>query len=202
MSAVLLLPTRAEIWKVGMTAFLIALVVLVSTVAVLNLLLTVGVIRRLRQHTEQLADLPAMGPPQDIMIGAGERVGEFAATTTDGEPVSRELLSGQTLVGVLSPDCSACRERLPEFIAHAQVYPGGRGQVLAVVAGEPEQVQPYRDQLAPVARVVIEPPMDGPISTALKVQGFPTFAVLDATGTVVDGGSDLHQLPVVSPAAA
>jgi hypothetical protein len=186
-----------------MTAFLIALVVLVGTVAVLNLLLTVGVIRRLRDHSEKLANLHGFGEPAPpMMIGAGERVGDFAATTSDGEPVSRELLSGQTLVGVLSPDCSACKERLPEFIAHARVYPGGRGQVLAVVAGEPEQIQPYRDQLAPVARVVIEPPMDGPISTALKVQGFPTFAVLDSTGTVVGGGSDLDQLPVVSPAAA
>jgi hypothetical protein len=179
-----------------MTAFLIALVVLVGTVATLNLLLTVGVIRRLRQHTEKLADLSAMGAPADIMIGAGERVGEFAATTTDGEPISRDLLAGQTLVGVLSPDCSACKERLPEFVSRAETFPGGRGQVLAVLAGEAEQVEPYRKELAPVARVVIESPMDGPIATALKVQGFPAFAVLDSTGTVVD------QLPVVSPAAA
>ncbi|MFC0531393.1 TlpA disulfide reductase family protein [Phytohabitans kaempferiae] len=189
------------IWKVAMTAFLIALVVLVGVVAVLNLVLTVGVIRRLRQHTEKLADLSAMGPPMDMMIGAGERVGEFAATTTDGEPVSRELLFGQTLVGVLSPDCSACKERLPEFIARAEAFPGGRGQVLAVLAGEPAEVQPYRERLAPVARVVIEPPTGGPLATALNVQGYPAFAVLDSTGTVVAGESDLPQPPVMSPAS-
>src|SRR5687768_11835646 len=119
-----------------MTAFLIALVVLVGTVAVLNLFLTVGVIRRLKEHTGKLADLPTMGAAPSLMLGEVERVGEFAATTSDGEPVSRDLLSGQTLVGVLSPNCSACEERLPEFVAMAETFPGGRGQVLAIVAGE------------------------------------------------------------------
>jgi hypothetical protein len=186
-----------------MTAFLIALVVLVGTVAVLNLILTVGVIRRLRDHSEKLANLHGFGEPAPpVMIGAGERVGDFAATTSDGEPVSRELLSGRTLVGVLSPSCDACKERLPAFVATARSFPGGRGQVLAVLAGEWDEMEEYRQELAPVARMVIEPPMDGPISTALKVQGFPTFAVLDPTGTVVASGLDVNQLPVASPAAA
>lgn len=186
-----------------MTAFLIALVVLAGAICVLNLLLTVGVIRRLRQHTDKLANLSTLGgPPVHIMIGEGEQAGEFAATTTDGEPLSRDLLSGQTLVGVLSPDCSACKERLPEFVARAETFPGGRGQVLAVLAGEPERVELYREQLAPVARVVIEPPMEGPVATALKVQGWPAFAVLDADGTVVTSGLDLGALPAVWPAAA
>lgn len=185
-----------------MTALLIALAVTGATVAVLNLLLTVGVIRRLRQHTEQLAGLPAIGAPTDIMIAAGEQADQFAAATTDGEPVSRDLLSGQTLVGVLSPDCGACKEQLPEFISRAAAFPGGRGQVLAVLAGEREQVQPYRERLEPVARVVIEPATGGPISTALRVQGFPSFAVLDSTGTVLGSGSDPHELPVMAPATA
>lgn len=186
-----------------MTAFLIALVVLVGAVAVLNLLLTVGMIRRLRQHTEKLASLSTMGgPAPSIMIGVGERASEFAATTTDGEPVSRDLLSGLTLVGVLSPDCGACKERLPEFVSRAETFPGGRGQVLAVLAGEPEQVEPYREQLAPVARVVIEPPMAGPVAAALKVQAWPAFGVLDAEGTLVADDLAMDELPVASPATA
>lgn len=176
-----------RLWRVEMTAFLTALVVVVGVLAAFDLLLTVGVVRRLRQHTEKLANLPTMSTPLAIMIGEGERAEDFAATTTDGEPVSRDLLSGRTLVAVLSPDCSACQERLPEFISRAETFPGGRRQVLAVLAGEPEQVEEYRERLKPVARVVIEPPGDGPVATALKVQGWPAFAVLDADGTVVAG---------------
>jgi hypothetical protein len=193
----------ATVLEVEMMTFLIALVVLVGAVAVLNLMLTVGVIRRLRTHTERLAALPAAGGFQaDVAISAGERAGEFAATTTDGEPVSRDLLSGQTLVGVLSPECGACKERLPEFVSRAATFPGGRGQVLAVLAGEPSAVEEYRRQLAPVARVVIERAVDGPIAKALKVQGFPAFVLLDSTGTALDGGFDLDQLPVAAPTSA
>jgi hypothetical protein len=185
-----------------MTASLIALVVLVGTVAVLNLLLTVGVIRRLRQHTEKLATLEALrGPVPSVMIGEGERMADFAATTTDGEPISRDLLSGQTLVGVLSPSCSACQERLPEFVAKAKSFPGGRSQVLAVLAGERDEVEEYRERLAPVARVVIEPLLEGTVAAALKVQGYPAFAVLDATGTVLADGLEPNQLPVPASTA-
>lgn len=188
---------------VKVTSFLIALVVLVGAVAVLNLLLTVGVIRRLRQHTEKLTNLPVPdGTAPSVMPGAGEQVDDFTATTDDGQPVSRDLLSGQTLIGVLSPSCSACEERLPEFLVRAKEFPGGRGQVLAVLAGEREETAEYRERLAPVARLVIEPLLDGPVAAALKVQGYPAFAVLDSTGTVVASGHDPHQLRLPAPAVA
>ncbi|MEV0272530.1 TlpA disulfide reductase family protein [Hamadaea sp. NPDC050747] len=184
-----------------MIAFVISLVVLVGVVAGLNLLLTVGVIRRLKLHTSQLANLPKMdGSNESLMIAEGERIGEFETVTSDGEAVSRDSLSGQTLVGVLSPSCSACEERLPEFVETAKAFPGGRGQVLAVIAGQPDEVAGYLQKLAPVARVVVEPPIDGPLGSALKVQGFPTFALLDGEGTVVAGGISPKQLPM--PAAA
>lgn len=186
-----------------MTTFLVALVVLVGAVAVLNLLLTVGVIRRLRQHSERLSTMSAIdGPLGELVLDAGERVGEFAGSTTDGEPVSRELLSGQTLVGVFSPDCGACNEQLPKFVARAARFTGGRGQVLAVLTGDAERVEPYRQQLAPVARVVIEAPMEGPIASALKVRGWPAYAVLDGAGMVVASGPSLDQLPMATPAGA
>lgn len=183
-----------------MTTVLISLVVLVGTIAILNLLLTVGVIRRLREHTEQLANRAAQGgPPMEMMAPAGEQVGEFAATTIDGEPVSRDLLSGRTLVAVFVPHCPACQERMPEFLSYAKDFPGGRGQVLAVLGGEPAEVESYRSQLAPVARVVIEPDL-GPVAGALRVSGYPTFGLLDAGGTVVASGPAVAQLPAVDPA--
>jgi len=52
-----------------MTAFLTALMVVVGGVAVLNLLLTIGVIRRLREHTERLSTLS--GPAKAVMLGPG-----------------------------------------------------------------------------------------------------------------------------------
>ena len=173
-----------------MTTLLTALLMVVGAVAVLNLLLTVGVIRRLRQHTERLSHLSAPGgAPEPVMLEAGAQVGEFAATTTDGEPVSRDLLSGQTLVGVFAPSCSACREQLPNFISKAETFPGGRAQVLAVVSGEPEQVGLFATSHA-----------GGPSGGGVAAQraagqraaggGLPAFVVLNA---------EAWWLPAISP---
>lgn len=182
-----------------MTALLVALLVVVGAVAVLNLLLTVGVIRRLREHTQRLSTLGAA--PVAAMLAAGQRVGAFAATTTDGEPVTRDLLSGPTLVGVFTPGCGACEERLPDFLTRARDFPGGRAQVLAVVAGEAGETTAYRDRLTGAARVVVEPPAGGPLATALEVSAFPAFGLLDADGVVVASGLRPDDLPVGSPAA-
>lgn len=37
----------------------------------------------------------------------------------DGLPVSRDLLTDETLVGFFSPGCPACKEQLPKFVEFA-----------------------------------------------------------------------------------
>jgi AhpC/TSA family protein len=182
-------------------AFLVAAVVLVGLLCLLDLLLTVGVIQRLRQHTELLNKLQAGaagGPAPEVMLPAGSEVGEFAATTTDGDPVSRELLAGRTLVGFFSPGCQPCKEKLPGFVAAAPGVAGGRQQVLAVVVGGQEEDAEVTARLTPVARVVVEPP-DGPVAGAFGATGFPAFALLDAH-RVVASGWELEALPVPTKA--
>lgn len=71
----------------------------------LNLVLTVGVIRRLREHTEQLSRVALSSP--DPILHVGDRVGDFAVTTTDGEQLSDDRFTGRTLVGFFSPGCPA-----------------------------------------------------------------------------------------------
>lgn len=176
--------------------YLVAAVVLVGVLCLLDLVLTVGVIQRLRQHTELLNNLQAgaaVGMP-DVMLPAGAEVGEFATTTTDGDPVSRELLSGQTLVGFFSPDCQPCKEKLPRFIEAAPGVPGGRQQVLAVVVASPEEAAETTARLSPVARVVVEP-HDGPVTSAFGATGFPAFGLLN-DHQLTASGFDLEALPL------
>lgn len=174
-----------------------AMALLALGVCVLNLVLTLGVIRRLREHTALLDRLqagPGAGMPDQMPAGA--EVGEFAATTTDGEPLSHELLAGQTLVGFFSPTCQPCKERLPEFLEVAPDVPGGRQQVLAVAVGGEQECANLVADLAPVARVVVEPPSaEGPVSQAFKTSSYPTFGVLEGR-RVVASGHELASLPV------
>lgn len=174
--------------------FLLAVVLIVGALCVLDLVLTIGVIRRLREHSD-LISRPA-GDGAEVMRPAGARADAFETATTDGEPVSRNTLVGSTLVGVFSPGCGACAERLPEFVDRAGEFPGGRDRVLAVVVTDENPTEEFT-ALHPVARVVLET-RNGPVSKALGVRGFPAFAVLDDAGLVLSSGTELDrlQLPV------
>jgi thiol-disulfide isomerase/thioredoxin len=164
-------------------AYLVAAVLLAGLLCMVNLLLTVGLIRRLRRQS----------PPPSMMaegLAPGARVPRFAAMTTSGEPVSDELLGAPALVGFFSPGCQPCKELLPLFAERAR---GTSDSVLAVVAATPgEDAGAYIDRLAQVARVVTEVPQ-GPVQTAFKVSAFPTVITIDAGGTVAGSG---HTMPV------
>lgn len=160
--------------------YLVAGVVLVGLLCMVNLLLTVGVIRRLRQQAGRQA-FPE--PKMEEGLARGDKIPEFAATTTNGEPISGDLLGGPAMVGFFTAGCTPCKELLPRFIERARQTPDA---VLAVVAADAgEESAAYVEQLAQVASVVSEEPQ-GPVQSAFKVAGYPTVLLIDADGTVVD----------------
>ncbi|WP_431932896.1 TlpA disulfide reductase family protein [Nonomuraea jabiensis] len=166
--------------------YLIVAVVLVGVLCLLNLLLTVGVIRRLRKRAASAASAPTMQEG----LAIGEKIPEFAATTTDGEPISHELIEGPALIGFFSPSCQPCRELMPRFIDHARRTPAA---VLAVVVsdGDKEGVADDVERLAEVARVVVEAP-HAAVQSAFQVAGYPTVFEIGADGSVTDNDPVLH----------
>lgn len=154
---------------------------LVGVLAAVNLLFTFGVIRRLREHTAELAKLRSGGAGRDdsaVALPAGSRIGDFLAESVDGHPVTLDSLGSRPLVGFFSPSCSPCKERLPGFVAHAASRPGGRDGILAVIAGSPDEAAALLEQLRPVATVVVEPDR-GPVQQAFAVDGFPAFVLAE-----------------------
>jgi thiol-disulfide isomerase/thioredoxin len=169
-------------------SYLIATVVVMGVLCVLNLLLTYGVIRRLREHTELLAQRPADLP--DIVAGAGSTVGRYTATTVDGDALVADDLATGTLVGFFSPGCGACVEQLPRFVDAAAAHPGGQDRVLAVVVGGEEDVAEQVAALSPKARVVVAE-HGSEIEKAFGVTGYPGYALIGAARVVmVSGGLD------------
>lgn len=161
-------------------AYLAAAVALVGVLCVLDLLLTIGVIRRLKDHT-RLLDANSRPP---LRPRPGDVVGEFAATDTQGRALSRGGLEAGTLVGFFTTGCAPCKEQLPLFVEHAARQ---SGEVIAVVAA-PAPDEAMIAQLSPVARVVVELP-DGPTVGAFHVSGFPTVLVVGDDGTVAATGN-------------
>jgi len=169
--------------------FLVAALVLVGALVVVDLVLTFGVIRRLREHSTLIGQaLEGTERVADFMLPKGSRLPELNATTVDGAAAPD---SGPLLIGFFSPNCKACVQRLPGFVEYAR---GFDGDVLGVAVGGPGDVDDIVGRLRPVAGVVVEPP-DGPLAKALQVKGMPAMATVDADGVVVASGYELAALP-------
>jgi thiol-disulfide isomerase/thioredoxin len=178
-----------------------ALAVLIGLLTLVNLGLTVGVIRRLREHTELLSKrVKAAGAK--VMVSAGERTEPFAAITVDRESVSEaDLVGAPTLVGAFAYGCASCEERRPAFVEYAKTFPGGRDRVLAVLVGGEDDLTAERAMLEPVARLILQDEPSGEVTAALGVKGYPAFAVFDSAGVVLASGTEVSDLDRVAVTA-
>lgn len=175
---------------------LIAAVIVVGSLCLLDLLLTFGVIRRLREHTTMLTGIGELTRPPALGVSTGELPGAFSAVTTTGDVVHGP--AGLTVVAFFSASCSVCPRRVPPFVEYLTSHRIGIDSVLAVIAGDGEAPPPYTAQLHEVAQVAMES-YDGPTAKAFGVAAFPTFCVLGQDGTLVASGWDPATLPEPAP---
>lgn len=168
--------------------FLVSLTVLLTVVVLLNLMLTVGLVRRLRDYDGRLHRLE-QGEP--TMAEVGERVGEFSTVTVDGTEIDRDALVPGTMVGFFDPQCETCHAHLPAFAAAARDLPGGRAQTLAVVRDE-EDAHEMVDVLTGDVRVVLER-RRGPVARAFKVAAIPSFCRLGPDQSVASHDFAPHE---------
>ncbi|MFD6952353.1 hypothetical protein A6A08_09435 [Nocardiopsis sp. TSRI0078] len=158
--------------------FVVVAVALVGALGLLNLLLSIGVVRRLRQHTELLEKRPP-STDEDIpasAVSVGTPVGEVRATSTRGAELSFGADTDRLVVAFLSPDCSPCRKRLPLLLDHAAQHPDAH--VLAVVIEENGLEAEMVARLEPAVPVVVQP-WEGELPRLFDVQGTPSFVTLE-----------------------
>lgn len=183
--------------------YLVAVITLLALVTLFDLVVTVGLVRRLRAHSDLLAGLAGGGSE---MLAAGTAVPEFSGESIDGLLVDREWLSGPAAVAFLAVDCPHCQTNLPEFVAYVRGGGYTREAVLAVIAYHGQDSPAADDMvsvLAPVATVVREI-SGGAIAAAFSVRGFPTFYLVGVEGTLTAAAHAVRGLPntVVRDAAA
>ncbi|MBN6054619.1 redoxin domain-containing protein, partial [Nonomuraea sp. RK-328] len=183
-------------------SYLIAVVALLCALCLVLLLVTLGLVRRIREHTKLLDALyeqvDLMGPPQaGTGPAVGDVVGDFAATTVDGTQVTRDLLPDGTVVAFLSPDCQGCHEQLPELASWAAEQ--DRERVLAVVDGRSGDPASLVATLKPVAQVVVDD-TTAPVGSAFGVQSFPTFFQVATGGRLLAVAPRIARLPAGSAA--
>ncbi|MUL40258.1 redoxin domain-containing protein [Streptomonospora sp. PA3] len=172
---------------------LVGFVVLIGAVALLNLLLTMAVVRRLRQLAEQPAARGSAGPELEE-VPAGSPVPSFRSRTLPGEPVTSESLLGrETVFAFFDTGCSVCKSAIPKLLAHAAEKRLTPGQVVVVVGDQGGESGEYTGRLDGAATVILEPRL-GPVAQAFGIQGVPAFVRADARGTVVTSGNTVDAL--------
>jgi hypothetical protein len=172
---------------------LTAAVVVVGLLCIADMLLTFGVVRRLRVHSALLSEY---GGAESAVIGLspGDVPEQFALRSDDGEQVLGP--AGLRVAAFFSSTCSACPEQVPAFVEYLRSNHVERDSVLAVVVGSAGEPVPYLTQLGEVARVRAEPEA-AELTTAFKVTGYPAFCLLDDDGAVVAAGYDPGRLPAL-----
>ncbi|MFE1963113.1 hypothetical protein [Streptomyces sp. NPDC059479] len=152
----------------------------VTALCVLDLMLTLAVLRRLRDRPSGTAVIDEGGIP------VGAAVGTFAAQCTKGVPLTEKDLADGAVVSFFSPGCLPCRRKLPVFVEQATALQGRRQMIAVVVTptGKPHEeaeAVAMAEQLAPVARVVAED-VEGPCAAAFGVRAFPSQFTISAVG--------------------
>jgi hypothetical protein len=171
--------------------------VVVGVLCLLDLVLTLGVVRRLREHTTMLSAGGWGGEEAPIGLTAGEMPAGFAAVTADGAQITGP--ADLSVVAFFSTSCSLCPKRVPAFVNYVRSGSVRPQEVLAIVTGDNGESVPYYPDLAAVGQVAAEPD-NGPANEAFGVTGFPAFFVLGAGGVVVASGYDPARLPVPAKA--
>lgn len=166
-------------------AYLIAAVVFVGALCSLDLILTLGVVKRLREHSEALAAGGGSGnrPP---LIEVGESIGAFSTTTLEGRTLDHELLTDETVVAFFSTTCEPCKAKLPTFVEFSRAMSHTGRRPVAVVVDDVGEPEAFVEALGTVADVVVEH-SDGALCTAFRTESYPTVLRVapDASGTLV-----------------
>ncbi|MGW1185245.1 hypothetical protein ACWD7Y_28690 [Streptomyces drozdowiczii] len=169
-----------------------AAVALVGAIALLNLTLTYGLIRRLR---EGAAPGAPGGPADGPEAGTAPAARDFTAVTTRGRTIGRDDLPDGALVAFFSTGCPPCAELLPRFVAAVPGLGLSVPAVLAVVAPGPQDEE-YAHALEQVATVVGGEHAEA-VAEAFGVVGYPVVCRLASDGTVTAAEHEL-----IAPAAA
>ncbi|MEV5443084.1 hypothetical protein AB0N23_11175 [Streptomyces sp. NPDC052644] len=170
-------------------AVLVSAVALLGALAVLNLILTYGIIRK-------LPSLAPVRPATPIDAGSvGAVAGDFSVRTADGSVLTRRDLPDGALVGFFSPGCEPCTELLPRFSSAVRGLRIPRSEVLAVIAPGTEPELRYTDELGDIARLAVGGEA-ARIAEAFGITGYPVVCRVASDGDVTVIDRDLRGLGV------
>ncbi|MFE6765660.1 TlpA family protein disulfide reductase [Streptomyces sp. NPDC057689] len=176
--------------------FVVVGLVLVGALGLLNLALSIAIVRRLRRQEEQRR---AIAPDASSGPEVGTAVPAFTAPTLGGKVfASASLAGGTAALSFITTSCGACDEfvsEMPEFAAKTGL---DDSRIVVVIAGEQGKARQMADHLDGLATVVYEA-APGDISSLYSITATPTTVITDAhqnvTATHTGTKPHLQELP-------
>lgn len=166
-------------------------VILLLILSVLQTLLLLGVIRRLRLHEEELSRLSEhAGGPSTGIARPGTRPNWPSGAPIRPPGGSAGNNQATLLVGFFSPACPACERELPAFVRWVS-QSDDRPRAVAVLVGS----DPTAHKTARRAGEIITEEPGGVWHRAFDVSSYPALALVSRDGIILASGhrvADLH----------
>jgi peroxiredoxin len=146
---------------------------LLWVVVLLNLLLTLALIRRVRDSKA------ASG------LKAGQIAPAFTAHTLDGELVTNTTYVGRNVAFVfISTHCVPCRELLPKLEPLGSIAAHARTELLLVSTDELEETRVFAVEMNTHLPILVAPAKTNSFLHDYKAPGTPFFCLVNAQGKV------------------
>lgn len=159
---------------------LAAAVAVLTVVTLVNLLLLLGVVRRLRTSAPppRPVDPFGLGAAEPLVLPAGSPLPDVRLPGADGALLELRALAGdRVLMAFLSEGCGSCHLELPRIRdLAARAAADGAAVVVVVLTehGDPELEEPF----AGIATVTRDGLL-GPLSRKFGITSFPSYLVFD-----------------------
>ncbi len=166
---------------------LLASSVLLWIVLLLNLVLTIGLIRRFNQVSTQMSSFPEAEEGLD----PGTPAPDFQAETLTGEIVTLANYTRKAVSFIFfSPTCGPCLEKLPTLNALvSKAEKAGVQMVLVNTDGDKEEATALVQKHSLNLPILLAPFGDNPFAEDYKAMMTPFFCLLNPDGAVEVSGS-------------
>lgn len=167
-----------------METFLYISSILLWVLMLFNILLTLGLARRI---SRQFPKMEALKP--------GQPAPDFTAWTLDGDPVTRASYNTNSIAFIfVSPYCAPCREEIPKLERwRPQAETHGISLVLVSDSGEKE-TRKFVEELGAALPVLVAPRECTTFLRDYKSTATPSFCWVGSDGKVQAAGIGLSEL--------
>lgn len=166
-----------------METILVVSSILLWLVVLLNLLLTLALVRRLNANRSQGV------PDSRVGLTRGETAPDFSAQTLSGETIRLRSYAGRSVAFVfISTHCAPCHEILPSLVSLGPKAARAGVELVLVSSNEMDETRAFVEQEQIHLPVLVAPRNSNAFLEDYKATEVPLYCLIDEQGKVQSAG--------------